>query len=105
MGEVPKQLVGKGFKKGVSGNPKGRPKGKTMKEFAREFLLKMDDEEKVKWLKSLGKDMVWRMAEGNPQQHTDITSGGEKVGSFNYITPNESNDNSDSETGQGVEDI
>lgn len=36
---------------------------------------------------------------------TDITSGGEKVGSFNYITPNESNDNSDSETGQGVEDI
>ena len=31
---------------GHAGGP-GRPKGKTMKEFAREFLLKMSDEEKV----------------------------------------------------------
>ena len=68
------------LKKGEVANPAGRPVGKTMKEFAREFLLKMDDEEKVKWLKSLGKDIVWRMAEGNPKQDTDITSGGEKIG-------------------------
>ena len=60
------------FKKGEVANPNGRPKGKTMKEFAREFLLKMSDDEKVSWLKSLGKDIVWRMAEGNPAQ--DITS-------------------------------
>lgn len=53
-----------------TGNAKGRPKGKTMKEFARDFLLKMDDDEKVTWLKSLGKDIVWKMAEGMPKQDT-----------------------------------
>lgn len=73
---------------GNTANPKGRPEGKTMKEFAREFLLKMDDEEKVKWLKSLGKDTVWRMAEGNPKQDTDIPSGSEVIKGFNYIKPN-----------------
>ena len=59
------------FKPGQVSNPKGRPKGKTMKEFAREFLLKMSDEEKVTWLRSLGKDIVWKMAEGNPHQSSD----------------------------------
>lgn len=60
------------FKKGQVSNPKGRPKGKTMKEFAREFLLSMSDDEKVEWLKSLGKDIVWRMAEGNPSTKNEI---------------------------------
>ena len=59
------------FGVGNVANPNGRPPGKTMKEFAREFLLKMDDEEKVEWLKSLGKDIVWKMAEGNPHQTSD----------------------------------
>jgi ribosomal protein L31E len=68
----PKSLKNlKSAKKGEIRNPKGRPKGKTMKEFAREFLLKMSDDEKVKWLKSLGQDIVWKMAEGNPPD--DIT--------------------------------
>lgn len=39
--------------------------------------MSMTEEEKVKWLKSLGKDIVWRMAEGNPAQ--DITSKGEHI--------------------------
>lgn len=56
------------FPPGVSGNPAGRPKGKTMKEFAREFLMSMTDEDKLKFLNSLSKDIVWRMAEGNPPQ-------------------------------------
>ena len=79
MSEVPKQLVGKGFKPGQSGNPDGRPKGKTMKEFAREFLMEMTDEDKLSFLKSLSKDIVWKMAEGNPKQDTDITSDGERI--------------------------
>jgi hypothetical protein len=52
-------------------NPKGRPKGKTMKEFAREFLMSMSDEKKVEFLNSLSKDIVWRMAEGNPHNTED----------------------------------
>lgn len=58
----------------VDGNPgsPGRPKGKTLKEFAREFLLSMSDDDKRDFLNSLSKDIVWRMAEGNPHQSSDI---------------------------------
>lgn len=65
------------FVKGTVPNPAGRPKGKTMKEFAREFLMQMDEKEKKVWLKNLAPEVVWRMAEGNPAQ--DLTSGGEKI--------------------------
>lgn len=69
-----KQLAGlKPYKKGESGNLQGRPKGKTMKEFAREFLMAMSDEKKLKFLNSLSKDVVWKMAEGNPESSTEIS--------------------------------
>ena len=56
---------------GQTGNPDGRPKGQTMKEFAREFLMKMRPEEKAEWLKGLSPEIVWRMSEGNPHNTQD----------------------------------
>ena len=63
---------------GNTANPDGRPKGKTLKEFAREYLMNQTDEEKLAFLNSLSKDIVWKMAEGNPHQsvETDITTAG-----------------------------
>lgn len=60
------------WRPGFSGNLKGRPPGKTMKEYAREYLSKMTEEEKDEWLGGLQKDIVWRMAEGQPKQDMDI---------------------------------
>jgi len=65
------------FPPGVSGNPNGRPPGKTLKDFAREFLSNMTDEAKLEYLEKLPKEIVWKMAEGNPAQ--DLTSAGEKI--------------------------
>ena len=54
------------FQKGNNANPNGRPKGKSLKEFAREFLMALPDEEKTNYLACLPEDIVWKMAEGNP---------------------------------------
>lgn len=67
-----KQLIPYQWKKGQSGNPNGRPKGKTLKEFAREYLMSLPDEEKIDYLASLPTEIVWKMAEGNPKQESDI---------------------------------
>lgn len=61
------------WKKGQSGNLKGRPKGKTMKEYARDYLLQMTDEERDEWLDGLPKELIWKMSEGNPKQDTEVT--------------------------------
>jgi hypothetical protein len=70
--QVPKQLQPYIWKKGVSGNPKGRPKGKTLKEFAREYLASLPDEEKIDYLASLPTEIVWKMAEGNPESNLEL---------------------------------
>lgn len=70
---VPKQLQPYLWKKGESGNPKGRPKGKTLKEFAREYLQTLPDDEKIDYLASLPTEIVWKMAEGNPESNMDVS--------------------------------
>lgn len=66
------------FQKGNPGGP-GRPRGVTLKEYARDFLAKMTDEERLEFMEGLNKETIWKMAEGNPKQDTDITSGGEPI--------------------------
>lgn len=59
------------WKKGQSGNVMGRPKGKTMKEYAKEYLSKMTDEERDEWLDGIDKETIWKLAEGNPETKTE----------------------------------
>lgn len=67
------------WKKGQSGNLKGRPKGKTMKEYAKDYLSRMTDDERDEWLEGLPKDIIWKMSEGNPETKTDITTMGRPI--------------------------
>ena len=66
------------WKKGQSGNPSGRPKN-TLKQYVAMKLNDMTPQEKEDFLKDVSKELQWKMAEGNPKQDTDVTSGGEKI--------------------------
>lgn len=66
-------------------HPAGRPRGKTLKEFAREMLMSMTDEEKLAYLKTLPAEVVWKMSEGNPHTTTDVTSGMKSLQVFLFL--------------------
>ena len=78
--EVPKNLAPYCFKKGQSGNPAGRPKGQTLKEYCRDFLNTQTPDERAEFLEGIPKEAIWKMAEGNPETRTDITSGDKPLG-------------------------
>lgn len=55
------------FKKGNNANPGGRPKGaKSLKTYAKEYFERLSDEEKLKFLNTIDRELIWKMAEGNP---------------------------------------
>lgn len=65
------------WKKGQSGNPKGRPKGLSMKEYSREYLASMTDDERQDFMDGMPKEVIWKMAEGNPKESSKIEHSGE----------------------------
>ena len=69
----------------------GRPKGKTLKECVRDKLLSMTEEEREEFLKDIPKETRWRMAEGNPHQTSDITSGDKPIPLLNVLLHHDSN--------------
>lgn len=64
------------FAEGTAPGP-GRTKGKTLKEWRRETLANMTDEERLEFLKGISNETQWKMAEGNPHQDNSTDLGGE----------------------------
>lgn len=92
------------FKKGQSGNPSGRKSGESLKEYSKRFLACMTDEEKDAFMEGLSKDKIWAMAEGNPENKTDLTSKGEQIMATDelIVIANKLNDISKNNSGASI---
>jgi hypothetical protein len=94
------------WKPGQSGNMNGRPKGKTLKEWAKDFLMSLPDEEKLEFIKDLPPEIVWKMAEGNPDNKNELTGkDGEELKLGIIILPTKNGRNimeGSTETGTGL---
>lgn len=76
--KVPPQLRKYVFKPGQIANPGGRPKGaKSMKQYAKEYLEAMPEEERAEFLNSVDHKTIWEMSEGKAKQ--DLEHSGEVV--------------------------
>ena len=67
------------WKKCQSGNILVRPNGKTMNEWDKEYLSRMTDEERDEFMHGIPKDTIWKLAEGNPETKSDVTSNGQSI--------------------------
>jgi hypothetical protein len=70
--KVPPQLLPHVYKKGQSGNPGGRPKN-TLKEYAKQKLANMTEEEREEFLNGIDKRVIWEMSEGKPKQDMEVS--------------------------------
>src|ERR1035437_6888117 len=56
------------YKKGQSGNPAGRAKGISLKEYAKNKLASMTEEEREDFMEGIDKQTIWEMAESKASQ-------------------------------------